>query len=73
MTKIIMHCHDPENLVLMARAAKFCIEADMVEGDWKSLCYGEGQLAQPVYICAIKRKSCVTLYDQPLSATKDRA
>lgn len=64
MTKIIMHCRNPENLTFMARAAKLCIEADMVEGEWKAITYGEGQLAQPIYVGAIKRKSCITIYDQ---------
>lgn len=64
MIKIILHCHNPGNLIFMARAAKYAIEADMVEGDWKSMMYGEGQLAQPVYIGMIRRKSCITIYDQ---------
>jgi hypothetical protein len=64
-TKIILHCHDAGNLSLMARAAEYCIKADMAEGDMKCLTYGEGQLPQPVHIGAIKRKSCITIYDQP--------
>lgn len=64
MTKIIVHCHNPDNLAFIARAAKYCIEANLSEGDWKVLTYGEGQLPQPIYISAIKRKSCITVYDQ---------
>ena len=64
MTKIIVHCHNPDNLVFIARAARYCIEANLSEGDWKVLTYGEGQLEHPVYISAIKRKSCITVYDQ---------
>jgi hypothetical protein len=63
--KIILHCHDTGNLSFMARAAEYCVKQDMAEGDWKALAYGEGQLPQPVYISAIKRKSCITIYDQP--------
>ncbi len=65
MNKIILHCHNPDNLPFMALASKNCIDADMAEGDWKALSYGEGQLSQPIHISAIKRKSCITIYDQP--------
>lgn len=66
--KIIMHCHDAERLPLMARAAAYGLNADMAEGDIKMLTYGEGQLPQPVHIGLIKRKTCITVYDQPRSA-----
>jgi hypothetical protein len=62
-TKIIMHIRDTDNLQFLARCAKYCIEADLAEGDWKVLSYGDGQLPQPVRISAIKRKSCITVYD----------
>ena len=68
--KIIMHCHNPSNLGLMARAAEYCVKAGMAKGDWKSLSYGEGQLPQPIHISAIKRKSCITIYDQPNAAAQ---
>lgn len=69
--KIIMHCHNSDSLTLMARAARTCMEADMAEGDWKVLTFGEGQIPQPVYISAIRRKSCITIYDQPNGTTYD--
>ena len=65
MNKIILHCHKPDNLILMARTAKHCIDANMVETDWKVFSYGEGQFNPPIIISAIKRKSCITIYDQP--------
>jgi pyruvate/oxaloacetate carboxyltransferase len=66
--KIILHCHDTANLPLMARAAEYGLKADMAEGDIKALTYGDGQLPQPVHIGLIKRKTCITIYDQPGAA-----
>lgn len=63
--KIILHCHDSGNLPLMARAAQYGLNAEMIEGDFKVLTYGEGQLPRPVQIGLIKRKVCITIYDQP--------
>jgi hypothetical protein len=63
--KIIMHCHNAENLSLMARAAAYGVKAGMAERDFKMLTYGEGQLPRPVHIGLIKRKTCLTVYDQP--------
>lgn len=71
MIKIILHCHNPDNLIFMTRTAEHCIDANMVEKDWKVFTYGEGQLNPPIIISAIKRKSCITIYDQP-EATHDR-
>lgn len=62
-TKVIMHIRNMDNLQFLARCAKYAIEADLAEGDWKVLSYGDGQLPQPVRISAIKRKSCITVCD----------
>lgn len=68
MNKIILHCHDTDNLIFLAQAANNAIKADMAEGDWKVWSFGEGQINPPIIISAIKRKSCVTVYDQPARA-----
>jgi hypothetical protein len=64
VNKIILHCDNLDNLILMARAARNCVEMALDEGDWKVFHYGEGQLPHPVCITAIKRKSCITIYEQ---------
>lgn len=65
MTKIIFHCHNKDNLIYLSRAAGTAIDADMAEGDWKVWAFGEGEINPPIIISAIKRKSCITVYDQP--------
>jgi len=62
--KFILHCDNPENLVLMARAAKHCAGLDVEDGYWGLLEYThmDGTVNPISYI---KRKSCFTLYEQP--------
>lgn len=74
MHKIILHCHNPENLHRMARAAKYWIEADIEEGDWPTLQYSWQELTgetKKVRFSAIKRKTCITIYDDEEAQTND--
>lgn len=58
--KFILHVNKPDNLILFARAAKICVNKDMKEGEWTVLQYDS---IPPVTISCIKRKSCVTLFE----------
>lgn len=63
--KFILHSISPDNLILMARAAKHCVtRGDIAEGHWGVVMYesAEGPVASISYV---KRKSCITLYEQP--------
>ena len=62
--KIILHSANPDNLILMARAAKHCVGKELDEGVWGVLEYGENPII--ARITYVKRKSCITLYEQPL-------
>lgn len=59
--KLIFHCHSPANLNLMARSAQQWLGENMYQGSWRAHRYGN------VLITAIKRKACLTIYDQPVS------
>ena len=60
--KFILHCNNLDNLMLFARAAKYCAEADLTEGKWGVLSYSTEPETRISYM---KRKTCVTLWDQP--------
>jgi len=64
--KFILHCENPDNLSLMARAAKHCAEKDMPEGHWRMLSYERPDGSTVASVSYVKRKSCVTLFEQPL-------
>ena len=63
--KFILHSLNPDNLSLMARAAATCAKKDMKDGDFGTLSYRfdiDGR--EVANIPYIKRKSCITLYEQ---------
>ncbi len=62
--KIIFHCRDLANLPIMAHAAEYALKAKMTQGQIMPLTYGAGQRPQPVHVGIIKRKTCITVYDQ---------
>ena len=60
-TKFILHSLTPENLILMARAAKHCgAKEDLKEGEFGVLEY---DTAPTTYVYYVKRKGCITLYE----------
>lgn len=62
--KFILHCDNPDNLTILAKAAKYCATKEMDEGYWGLIEYTHpnGRVDRVSYV---KRKSCVTLFEQP--------
>lgn len=58
--RFILHSVDPENLPLMARAAKLALNKNLPEGEFGLVEY---ETTPPTLVSYIRRKTCITIYE----------
>jgi hypothetical protein len=63
--KFILHNANLDSLQMMARAAQYAAQKELKEGEFGLLSYYSGD-TEVGRISYIKRKDCITLYDQPI-------